>query len=124
MRLKTPPRFLTARDIALDLQVSPDTAYRIMRSMIHVRINGVLRVSRENFENFLRQREQLGCVSTSAADSGGVGTIKMAEESAFRRVAKTGVPRKLSCVNGNGEPPIRITLPRTRPRSETQSGDS
>jgi hypothetical protein len=120
-------RFLTAGDIAAELQISRAKAYRIMRDMLHVKIDGLLRVPRAAFEVYLQERERIGWQSdsTSGARRGGAGTTNQAEIASHARPSVAiKKPRKQSCVNGNALLLIRPTLPRTKPRSVTPSDDS
>jgi len=54
------PRFLTARDIAGELQISLPQAYRIMREMLRCHVGRAVRVPRAAFEVYLRRQETSG----------------------------------------------------------------
>lgn len=113
------PRFLSVKDIRDDLGVSLATAYRYMREMYALRTGGIVRVTRQRYEAWLRKRsgwaaeENPSGESTSETVSGGESSPK----SEARRTAKrSGFPsrstRKMMLLRSGSPEPSEIVQPR------------
>lgn len=91
------PRFLTAADVAAELQVSRRTAHGLMKQMTHVYAGRLLRVSRIAFDDWLaaQQREPIGVPFVGA---------RFRTVPARMRAASTGVTREA----------VHITQPRIK----------
>jgi len=84
-------QYLTAKDVAEELQISKRHAYTLIKlEMLWLPIGKSVRVSRRAFEAWKKRSERQWRGSTSAGGSGGVGTGKKGNRSGARRAAPIG----------------------------------
>ncbi len=111
--------YLTARDIAGELQIPVRTAYEYMGQMLRLRAGRHVRVSRAAFEAWKRRQEEEPCRNSSdgSARMGASGEHggRISMGGASRRVAETCVPRRPGDELASDVGPIRATQPRRRP---------
>jgi hypothetical protein len=108
------PRYLTAADIACELQVSRAHAYRIIRNLVHFRAGRILRVPRAAFEVYLRNKERSGCVA--GCFTAGFDKARASRGKTGALASQTTPVAGLRILRGGCETTIRPTLPRTRGR--------
>lgn len=116
---------ITADYIATDLGVSRSFAYELIRQMRPLQVGRLIRVSRENYEQWKEERAEeawrngVQMVSSSAVQSGGGGDAYSPAPhlSGRRPSAGTGKQRASSRPSGSEWPRILPVTPRVKPRS-------
>lgn len=97
----TAPRYLTAKDIAAELQCSLRHAYALMPQMRCLRAGKLLRVSRTEFDRWCREHEEGGPAAVARPSS--------------TRPARAPVVAPLVAVSST-RGPLKHTQPGTKPR--------
>lgn len=100
---------LSAKNIATELSISRSAAYEIMKEMPRLVHRRTVRVSRSDFEEW-RARHTVEPVSNTTAKT-------------VRRSVRTKSSRGPRHAESNSASPIRLIVPRTKPRVPLSPGE-